>query len=544
MACDALADANKGTWSQDGVLSPMADSIVEAVAVQAQRAPERTAIIFDEQIISYGQLYADVERFARALVVSGLAPGERVGLFLGNSPAFVVAYLGTHLAGGVVTLINTQYRQVELSHILTDAAVRFCVTSSSGSAELLRLSLPDLRLRIIIGQAILATVSDGESASSAGNVGYEEFLRCGEGADAATLSLATPPNDAPATIGYTSGTTGRAKGALLLHRNLIANITAITTAWRWTPEDRLLLTLPLFHSHGLMVGLHGTLFLGASAVLRRKFDAGEALALFDADPAISLFFGVPTMYGRLVAEAQQRAVPRHLPRLFVSGSAPLSAHLFTEFERIFGQCILERYGMTETGMNLTNPYDGERRAGTVGGPFPGQQARTVDVSGRDRLPPREIGEIEVRGPHVFAGYVNRPDATAAAFSPDGWFKTGDLGWVSDDGYFSITRRAREVIISGGYSLSPREVEDVLVTHPAVAEVAVLGAADEDMGEQVVAVIVPKSGETPLAEDIIAYCRERLASYKKPRSVVFVASLPRNALGKVQKHVLSAQLFPG
>lgn len=518
----------------------MTTSIVEAVAAQARRTPDRTAIIFDEQIISYGMLYADVERFARALVVSGLEPGERVGLFLENSPAFAVAYLGVHLAGGVVTLINTQYRQVELNHILTDAAVRFCVTSPSGSAELRRLSLPDLRLQIIVGQTEPAMESDAEPTSS---VGYEDFLRRGDGADAATLALAAPASDAPAVIGYTSGTTGRAKGALLLHRNLVANITAITTAWHWTPDDRLLLTLPLFHSHGLMVGLHGTLFLGASAVLRRKFDAGEALALFDADPAITLFFGVPTMYSRIVGEAQQRAVPRHLPRLFVSGSAPLSAHLFGEFERIFGQRILERYGMTETGMNLTNPYDKERRAGTVGGPFPGQQARIVDVGSRGQLPPGEIGEIEVRGPHVFAGYINRPDATAEAFSEDGWFKTGDLGWVSVDGYFTITGRARELIISGGYNIYPREIEDVLVTHPAVAEVAVLGTADEDLGEQVVAVVVPEPGESPLAVDLIAYCRERLASYKKPRRVVFVTALPRNALGKVQKHLLSAQLFP-
>lgn len=512
----------------------MPNSIVEAVATRAQQQPERTAIIFDGERISYGQLYADVERFARALVISGLKQGDRVGLFLENSPVFAIAYLGAHLAGGVVTLINTQYRQVELSHILTDAAVRFCVTSPAGSAELGLLSLPALSQQIIVGQ-------EDPVAESAQCVAYEAFLGRGDSPDGAAIALTVPTGDAPAIIGYTSGTTGRAKGALLLHRNLIANITAITTAWRWTPDDRLLLTLPLFHTHGLTVGLHGTLFTGGSAVLRRKFDAADVLAAFDADPAISLFFGVPTMYGRLVAEVQQREVPRHLPRLFVSGSAPLSPHLFAEFEHIFGQLILERYGMTETGMNLTNPHDGERRAGTVGGPFPGQEARVVDVASREILPPGEIGEIEVRGPHVFAGYVNRPDATAEAFSQDGWFKTGDLGWVSDDGYFTITGRARELIISGGYNIYPREIEDVLATHPAVAEVAVLGAADEDMGEQVVAVVVPKTGETPLAEDIITYCRERLASYKKPRRVVFVTTLPRNALGKVQKHVLSAQL---
>jgi malonyl-CoA/methylmalonyl-CoA synthetase len=393
------------------------------------------------------------------------------------------------------------------------------------------LTLPALRLQILVGQP------EESAATTASATTIEAFMRSGD----TGVELTPPDADAPAVIGYTSGTTGRAKGALLLHSNLMANITAITTAWRWTPEDRLLLTLPLFHTHGLMVGLHGTLFMGASVVLRRKFDAGDALAALDDDPAISLFFGVPTMYGRLVAEAQQHGVPRRRPRLFVSGSAPLSPHLFTEFEQAFGQRILERYGMTETGMNLTNPYDGERRAGTVGGPFPGQEARIVDVSARSPLPPGEIGEIEVRGPHVFAGYINRPDATAEAFDADGWFKTGDLGWVSEDGYFTITGRARELIISGGYNIYPREVEDVLGAHPAVAEVAVLGAPDADMGEQVVAVVVPKAGEAPPAEDLIAFCRERLASYKKPRRVVFVEALPRNALGKVQKHLLSAQI---
>ncbi|HEX8034867.1 MAG TPA: AMP-binding protein, partial [Ktedonobacterales bacterium] len=305
--------------------------------------------------------------------------------------------------------------------------------------------------------------------------------------------------------------------------------------------DRLLLTLPLFHTHGLMVGLHGTLFTGASVVLRRKFDAADVIATLRNDPSITLFFGVPTMYARLLTEVERQGVPRHLPRLFVSGSAPLSTQTFLEFERVFGQRILERYGMTETGMNLTNPYDGERRPGTVGAPFPGQEARVVDVSTRQPLAAGEIGEIEVRGPRVFSGYWNRPDATAAAFDADGWFQTGDLGWVSDDGWYTITGRARELIISGGYNIYPREVEDVLAAHPAVAEVAVVGAHESDLGEQVVAVVVPRAGHAVSAGELIAFCRERLASYKKPRQVIFVDGLPRNALGKVQKHVLASQI---
>jgi malonyl-CoA/methylmalonyl-CoA synthetase len=482
-------------------------------------------------------LAAEVEDFAHALVAWGLQPGERIALFLENSPAFVVAYLGAQLAGGIVGLVNPQYRRVELQHILTDAGVRLCVTSAAGADAVQPLPLPQLTTLVIADDLSAPALN-----SPPERIAFAAFVAQSRAASRRLLALPTP--DAPAVLGYTSGTTGRAKGALLSHRNLIANITALTAAWRWTDQDRLLLVLPLFHAHGLMVGLHGTLFSGASAVLRRAFDAADVLAMLSRDPSITLFFGVPTMYARLLAEAERQGAPSHRLRLFVSGSAPLSAHLFADFERVFGQRILERYGMTETIMNLTNPYEGERRPGTVGGPFPGQEARVVDVRARQPLPSGEIGEIEVRGPHVFAGYWNRPDATAEAFSADGWFKTGDLGWRSADGYYTITGRARELIISGGYNVYPREVEDVLAAHPAIAEAAVVGLPDPDLGEQVVAVVVPRDGLTPSADDIIAFCREQLASYKKPRRVAFVEALPRNALGKVQKHLLTERLRAG
>jgi malonyl-CoA/methylmalonyl-CoA synthetase len=366
-----------------------------------------------------------------------------------------------------------------------------------------------------------------------------------QGGEATDHPLTLPPVDAPALIAYTSGTTGRSKGAVHLHRSLSASAAAVASAWRWTGEDVLLLTLPLFHLHGLCVGLQGALSTGSSVFLRARFDAADVLGTLDGDPSVSLFFGVPTMYARLVGEAARRGVPRHLPRVFVSGSAPLAPKLFFEFERVFGCRILERYGMTETIMNLTNPYDGERRAGTVGMPFPGQEARVVDVRTRQALPAGEVGEIEVRGPHVFAGYWQRPDATTEALGADGWFKTADLGSCSADGYFAITGRLGELIISGGYNVYPREVEDVLSEHPAIAEVAVIGMPDADLGEQVVAVVVPKEGFAPSADDcsaddIIAFCRERLASYKKPRRVLFVEALPRNALGKVQKQLLALE----
>jgi malonyl-CoA/methylmalonyl-CoA synthetase len=518
----------------------MSNSIVEAVFNHAHQQPERPAIFFEDEVVSYGALYTEVERFARALKAQGVQPGERVALFLENSPAFVIAYLGTHLAGGIVVLVNTQYRQVELSHIMDDARVRLCVTSAAGAQELYPLAPPSLMTLVIVG-SLANLPSSGAPIES---IPFTDFIAREDNEQISakdSVSFPMPSRDASAVIAYTSGTTGRAKGAHLLHRNLVSNITAVTTAWHWTGDDRLLLMLPLFHTHGLIVGMHGTLFTGASVVLKRKFDAVDCLNALRNDTRITLFFGVPTMYSRLLAEAERQGVPQHALRLFVSGSAPLSAQLFDRFAQTFGQLILERYGMTETSMNLTNPYEGERRAGTVGGPFPGQEARVVDVATRQLLPPGEIGEIEVRGPHVFVGYWNRPDATAEAFSADGWFKTGDLGWRSDDGYYTITGRVRELIISGGYNIYPREVEDVLETHEDIAEVAVVGVPDPDMGEQVVAVVVPKADRTPDPASIIAFCRAQLASYKKPRQVIFVSSLPRNALGKVQKHLLTTQV---
>jgi malonyl-CoA/methylmalonyl-CoA synthetase len=356
--------------------------------------------------------------------------------------------------------------------------------------------------------------------------GFEDFL--GE-----TQSLEMPRGEDLAVIAYTSGTTGRSKGAMLLHRNLVANAEAVCEAWRWTGEDTLLLTLPLFHSHGLMVGAHGTFLTGAGAELHRKFDATAA---YDAllDGRVTMFFGVPTMYTRLLREARARDERPRPIRLYVSGSAPLSPQAFDEFEQRFGERILERYGMTETIMNLTNPYEGERRPGTVGRPFPGQEARVVDVETREPLAEGEIGEIEVRGPNVFPGYWNSPDATEESFDAEGWFATGDLGSVGEDGYFTISGRAKELIISGGFNVYPREVEDVIEGCPGVSEVAVVGLPDPEFGESVVAVVVPEDpGLT--AEKVTSFCREELAGYKKPREVVFVDDLPRNALGKVLKH---------
>jgi malonyl-CoA/methylmalonyl-CoA synthetase len=484
-------------------------SIAEAFVRNVEREPEKLCLRFEGEEISYQGMRERAEGFGAGLAAWGLRPGERVALFLGNHPDLLAAYLGTHLAGGVVVPVNTQYRKGELRHIFGDAGVRLCLTDEERKPELQRTreDLPELEAVIEAGPE------------------FEDFL--GE-----THSLQMPRGEDLAVIAYTSGTTGRSKGAMLLHHNLVANAQAVCEAWHWTGEDTLLLALPLFHTHGLMVGAHGTFFTGSDAELHSKFDAA---ATYDALLAgrVTMFFGVPTMYTRLLREAEARDERPDPIRLYVSGSAPLSPQAFDEFEGLFGERILERYGMTVTIMNLSNPYEGERRPGTVGRPFPGQEARVVGVETREPLADGEIGEIEVRGPNVFPGYWNRPDATEESFDKEGWFATGDLGYVGEDGYFTISGRAKELIISGGYNVYPREVEVAIEGCPGVSEVAVVGLPDPEFGERVVAVVVPDDpGLT--AEKVTSFCREDLAGFKKPREVVFVDDLPRNALGKVLK----------
>ncbi|GAC1648073.1 MAG: acyl-CoA synthetase [Herpetosiphon sp.] len=438
---------------------------------------------------------------------------------LHNSPLFVQIYLGINYAAGVVVPINTAYRQVELGHVLNDAGIRVIFVEPEYLSEI-------ERVRDMAPELLAVLPCDASLAP---------FLM-----SPATSQPFQPRANDLATIAYTSGTTGRSKGAMLTYGCQMSNIASVCEAWHWSSADHLLLTLPLFHMHGLMVGLHGSLYSGGALTLQRSFDAAAVFDTLLSRP-ITLFFGVPTMYARLLTEQARRQERPPALRLYVSGSAPLSPQTFAAFEQAFRQRILERYGMTETLMNLGNPYEGERRPGTVGVPFPRQAARVVDPQTGQPLPTGTDGEIEVRGAHLFAGYWRQPEATAAAFTDDGWFRTGDLGHIGDDGYYTITGRAKELIISGGYNIYPREVEDVLQSCAGVAEVAVLGLSDPQWGEQVVAAIV-RSDAALTQEQVIHYCRERLASFKKPRRVEFVDSLPRNALGKIQKHLLRDQLL--
>jgi malonyl-CoA/methylmalonyl-CoA synthetase len=432
-------------------------------------------------------------RVAGRFAVAGLRPGDRILFSARASASLVVAHVAALRLGLIVVPANTSYRQREMAHIVSDAQPRAAVVDDSDRAAWIR----NMCDQILVTDPAVPW-PDGESGD---------------------LDQSAP--EAPALIGYTSGTTGAPKGALLSHRNLLAGSAATVLAWRWQPEDRLVLALPLFHIHGLGVGLHGTLLAGASAVLLPGFDVDAVLDVAEEHHA-TLFFGVPTMYHRFVASPRAHELARF--RLCVSGSAALSAELHSALAERTGQRVLERYGMTETMMNVSNPYDGERRPGSVGLPLPGVDLRIADND-----------EIMVRGPNVFGGYWRRPDATAESLDPDGWFRTGDLGRFDDDGYVRILGRAKELIISGGLNVYPREVEDVLLGHPNVVEVAVIGTPSEEWGELVTAFVVHR--DTPgeaVATELLAYAAERLAPFKRPRRVHFVDGLPRNALGKVVK----------
>jgi malonyl-CoA/methylmalonyl-CoA synthetase len=444
--------------------------------------------------ISSEELEQRSRAVALRLLGSGLEPGDRLLLCGQTSADLVIAYLAALRAGLVVVPLNPAYTPTEIARVLAGAR------PAAAAVE---------------DEAVAAAVV----AASAERIPvFGTNVALPEGPNA-PLDAAAP--DQVALLVYTSGTTGLAKGAPLTHANLLSSATAVGLAWRWQPDDRLLLSLPLFHMHGLGVGINGSLAVGGGIELRPKFDAADVAAQV-AGGSATLFFGVPAMYQRLAERGSLPALASL--RLLVSGSAPLPAALALAIAAGAGQIPIERYGMTETVMLSSNPHDGPRKPGTVGLPLPGVSLRLADS-----------GEVEVSGPNVIAGYWERPEADAEAFTADGWFRTGDLGELDQDGYLALVGRSKDLIISGGYNVHPREVEEALEAHPDVQEAAVIGRPSERWGEQVTAIVV---AARPLdAEQLRAHAAARLAPYKVPKAIEFAAELPRNALGKLLRNEL-------
>jgi malonyl-CoA/methylmalonyl-CoA synthetase len=476
------------------------------------------AFLDDGRTYSYADMVAVSARFANALVALGVKPGDRVAVQVEKSIEALMLYLGTVRAGAIFLPLNTAYTPAEIEYFLGDAepAVFVC---DPAKAEALK------------------PVADkaGAKLETLG-VGTGSLLEKANAASAEFADVARGADDLAAIL-YTSGTTGRSKGAMLSHDNLASNALALVDYWRFTKADVLLHALPIFHTHGLFVATNVILFAGAAMILLPKFDPEQ---VFKYLPKATSMMGVPTFYVRLLQDQRlSKETTKHM-RLFVSGSAPLLAETHREWRERTGHAILERYGMTETNMNTSNPYDGDRVAGTVGFPLPGVLARVTDPESGKELAPDEIGMIEVKGPNVFRGYWRNPEKTKAEFRADGFFITGDLGKIDPAGYVHIVGRGKDLIITGGYNVYPKEVEAEIDEMPGVIESAVIGCPHPDFGEGVTAVVVAKPGADISAAGIAKALEQRLAKFKQPKQVFVVADLPRNTMGKVQKNLLREQ----
>jgi malonyl-CoA/methylmalonyl-CoA synthetase len=459
---------------------------------------DAVALEFEGRQFTFGEIDVRSNRLAHLLTHRGLKTGDRLCVYLANCVEMIDLYLACVKLGVIFVPINILYRDREMSHILHDADPTAVVTN------------------------VVTNVVAAEPFASPVPAWTPAELTAQSAAMPADRPAIPLDGDTPAGIIYTSGTTGASKGAVLTHNNFAANAITLLTCWQIASADRLLLALPLFHVHALGNGLHCWLASGCRMRLLERFEHQKAAATF-LDFRPTLFFGVPTIYVRLLdIPAETARQIGAAMRLFVSGSAPLPAQVMEDFRARFGHTILERYGMSESLMNIGNPYLGERRPGSVGLPLPGVSVRLVD------------GEIQLKGPNLFAGYWRREEATRAAFA-DGWFRTGDLAECAPDGYYTLSGRKSDLIISGGFNIYPREIEEFLQEQDEIAEAAVVGVADPVRGEVPVAYIVCHRAIDPT--ELAARCREKLASFKVPRAFKTVDCLPRNAMGKIQKHLL-------
>ncbi len=499
-------------------------TLLDLFAQSVGRVPERPALLFRDRSLTYRALEAGARTVAKLLLRAGVRPGERVLLTLPNLPEFGLGYLGILMAGATAVPLNPLLKSDEVRYILEDSGATAMVCLRAGQPVL-------ETARLALARPVPILVMDGP-VEAAGD-----------------CSLLDPPVDLPplppppadpegvAVCLYTSGTTGRPKGALLTHRNVIANLESFRQVLRLGEEDVFLAVLPLFHAYGGTVLFWEPLSLGASIVVEPRF-APEAVLHAIVRHRVTLFAGVPSMYA-VLAETPRPAGDFSALRLCISGGAPLPAEALRAFEEAHGVPIYEGYGPTECAPVLTvNPPFGKRKIGSVGPPIPRVELRVVDERG-GTLPPGEVGEIVARGPNVMRGYLNRPEETAAVLR-DGWYHTGDLGRVDEDGYYYIVDRKRDLILVGGLNVYPREVELVLCAHPAVADAAVIGTPDPVRGESPKALVILRDGQSVSAPDLLHWCRQRLANYKVPRSVVMVSDLPKTVTGKVLKGELRSR----
>ncbi|MER9052139.1 malonyl-CoA synthase [Mesorhizobium sp. M0923] len=480
-------------------------------------APERLLMeTEDGRSISYGETLARSAQLAHALSQLGVEAGDRVAVQVEKSPEAIFLYLACLRAGAIFLPLNIAYTLTELDYFFRDAEPRLVVCDPARAGEIGALAQTS-------GAAVATLGSKGEGSltdrASEAAVDFHDVAR--------------GPDDLAAIL-YTSGTTGRSKGAMLSHENLASNARVLVDLWRFTAADVLIHALPVFHTHGLFVATNVVLMAGASMLFETKFDPTRIVSLL---PRATALMGVPTFYVRLLQQdGLNRQAAKNI-RVFISGSAPLLAETHRAWRERTGHAILERYGMTETNMNTSNPYEGERRAGTVGFPLPGVCLRISDPDGGETLARGEVGMIEVKGPNVFCGYWRMPEKTRAEFRDDGYFITGDLGLIDADGYVHIVGRGKDLIISGGYNIYPKEVESEIDALAGVAESAVIGVVHPDFGEGVTAIVVRAPGSTISAAAIIEAIAGHLARYKHPKQVIFVDELPRNTMGKVQKNLL-------
>ncbi len=472
---------------------------------------------YDDHSYTYANMVDTSGRIAQMLIDKGVQPGDRVAMYVDKSPQALFLYLAALRAGAVFLPLNTAYTASELRYFLNDAQPTVLVCTP-GKQE----ALADIATRAKVNHVLTL------DANGAGTL-----MDCSKKFEPIQQDVSRASDDLAAIL-YTSGTTGRSKGAMLTHGNLASNTFALTKSWRFTSDDCLLHALPIFHTHGLFVATNVILACAGSMIFLPRFNADQ---IIQSLPDVTSMMGVPTFYMRLLSRDDfTKDLVAHI-RLFVSGSAPLSAETHKQFEQRTGHAILERYGMTETSMNTSNPYDGERRAGTVGFPLLGIEIRITDPETKAVLPDGEVGTIEIRGPNVFKGYWRMPEKTAQEFTEDGFFISGDLGFIDDRGYLQIVGRDKDLIISGGFNVYPKEIESALDSMPGIIESAVVGVPHPDFGEGVTAVVVVESGSEQNAVLIKATLASELAAYKLPKKVLFESELPRNAMGKIQKKLL-------